>query len=132
MHGLTLAYPCTTSFTKLVSLGTELQSLKSKLSYDQRSFGQYLLVSGHHLGPVTNFYFIFCRYFLYTAAGLLLWDALSDERTIYNLQLLLGLASAVVLGSEFHRTHDQIFLLKSDNPLIWRARFSYVFCPRTG
>jgi hypothetical protein len=29
---------------------------KSKITYDRRSFGQFVLVSGHHLGEVTNFF----------------------------------------------------------------------------
>jgi hypothetical protein len=31
--------------------------LKLKLIYDRQSVGQSVLVSGAHLGPVTNFYF---------------------------------------------------------------------------
>jgi hypothetical protein len=35
----------------------ELNNLKLKLIYDRQSVGQSVLVSGAHLGPVTNFYF---------------------------------------------------------------------------
>jgi hydrogenase maturation factor len=34
-----------------------LMDLKLKLIYDRQSVGQYVLVSGTHLGPATNFYF---------------------------------------------------------------------------
>jgi hypothetical protein len=44
-------------------------------------------------------------YYCQTVAGLLMWGALSDERTG-----LLVLASAVILGSESRRTHDHILL----------------------
>jgi hypothetical protein len=43
-------------------------------------------------------------------AGLLMWGALCDDRTGRRLQLLLGLASAVILGSESCVTHDHILL----------------------
>jgi hypothetical protein len=53
---------------------------KSKLYYDRRSVGQSVLVSGTHLGPATNFSPSLFNYFQ-TVAGLLMWGALSDERT---------------------------------------------------
>jgi hypothetical protein len=49
---------------------------RTKLSYDLRSVGQFALVSGHHLGPVTKFFF-----FETIFTQLLLRGALSDERT---------------------------------------------------
>jgi hypothetical protein len=39
-----------------------------------------------------------------------MWSALSDERLICRLQLLLSLASAVILGSESTGTRDHILL----------------------
>jgi hypothetical protein len=45
-----------------------------------------------------------------TVAGLLIWGALSDERTYLPLQLLLVLASAVIFGSESRRTRGHILL----------------------
>jgi hypothetical protein len=39
-----------------------------------------------------------------------MWVALSDERTGLLLQLLLVLASAVILGSDSRVTHDHILL----------------------
>jgi hypothetical protein len=47
--------------------------------------------------------------FTTVSACLLMWGALSDERT-GRLQLLLVLASAVILGSESRGTHDHISL----------------------
>jgi hypothetical protein len=45
-----------------------------------------------------------------------MWRALSDEKT-GHLQLLLVLASAVILGSEFRGTHDHILLSQiQDSP----------------
>jgi hypothetical protein len=52
-----------------------LKSQSSKLCYDRQSVGQSVLVSSTHLGLTTRFYY--CQ----TIAGLLMWGALSDERT---------------------------------------------------
>jgi hypothetical protein len=39
-----------------------------------------------------------------------MWGVISYEKWVCRLQLLLGLASSVVLGSECHKTHDHILL----------------------
>jgi hypothetical protein len=39
-----------------------------------------------------------------------MWDAVSVEGRVYSVQLLLLLASAVILGSESRGTHDHILL----------------------
>jgi hypothetical protein len=49
-------------------------------------------------------------YYCQTAAGLLMWCAFFDERTVCRLQLLLALASAVTLGPESRGTNDHISL----------------------
>jgi hypothetical protein len=49
-------------------------------------------------------------YYCLTVAGLLIWGALSDERTGLSLQLLLAFASAVIFGSESRRTRGHILL----------------------
>jgi hypothetical protein len=77
---------------------------ESKLCYDRRSVGQSVLVSSTHLGLTITF-------LLLPVAGLLMWGALSDERTgLTFIKLLLALASAVILGSESRETHDRILL----------------------
>jgi hypothetical protein len=45
-----------------------------------------------------------------TVTGLLMWGALSDDRTGLSFTILLVLASAVILGSESRCTHDHILL----------------------
>jgi hypothetical protein len=45
-----------------------------------------------------------------TIAGLLVWGALSDERTGLSFAIATGLASAVVVGSESRRTRGHILL----------------------
>jgi hypothetical protein len=47
-------------------------------------------------------------YYCQKVADLLMMGALSDERTGLQLQLLLGLTSAVILLSACHRTLDNI------------------------
>jgi hypothetical protein len=50
-----------------------------------------------------------------------------------NLQLMIGLTSAVLLGSESRGTHDHILLSQFwDSPPTWRARFLYSFSAGTG
>jgi hypothetical protein len=39
-----------------------------------------------------------------------MWGALSDERTVCRLQLLLALASEVIFGSESRKTRGYILL----------------------
>jgi hypothetical protein len=58
------------------------------------------MVSGPHLEPITNFFFCLDNF------GFL------DVGWVCNLliQMLLGLARAVTLGSEYRRTHDHILL----------------------
>jgi hypothetical protein len=46
------------------------------------------------------------------------------------VQLILGLARAVTLGSKSRRTHGHI-LLSSETPPTWRARFPYLYPPGT-
>jgi hypothetical protein len=53
--------------------------LKLKLIYDRQSVSQSVLVSGAHLGPVTNF--SFALKFPSDICVLLFCSALSDERT---------------------------------------------------
>jgi hypothetical protein len=53
--------------------------MKLKLIYDRQSVGQSVLVSGTHLGPVTNFSFSL-KFSLEAVVRLLLCSALSDEK----------------------------------------------------
>jgi hypothetical protein len=45
-----------------------------------------------------------------TVAGLLMWGALSDERTVLSFPIAAGLASAIIFGSESRGIHDHILL----------------------
>jgi hypothetical protein len=78
---------------------------KSKLCYDRWSVGQSVLVSSTHLGLTTRFLFL-SRQLRVCGCGAL---SLTRER-VCRLQLLLGLASAVILVSESRRTRDHILL----------------------
>jgi hypothetical protein len=70
--------------------------VKLKLHYDRQSVGQSVSVSG----PIWDPWPIFLSpwHFLCTVVGLLFCSALSDERTVCNLLLMLVLASAVPSG----------------------------------
>jgi hypothetical protein len=50
---------------------------------------------------------------------------------VCRLQLLLVLASAVILGCEFCRTHDHILLSQIWDSPTWRARSPYLYPPGT-
>jgi hypothetical protein len=85
--------------------GQTKSKAKSKLCCDRRSVGQSVLVSSTHLGLTTRF-FITVRELRVCWCGAL---SLTRER-VCRLQLLLGLANAVILGSESHGTRDHILL----------------------
>jgi hypothetical protein len=100
------------------------------LSYDRRSVGRSVLVSGHHLGPVSNFLSFFFEIFF----GLLwvcYYAATSLTRGgVCSLQLLLGLVSAAFLRPVSHATHEHILLsLFVETPPTWKARLLYLFSP---
>jgi hypothetical protein len=81
--------------------------MKLKLIYDWRSVGQPVLVPGSHLVPMTRF--LFSVWQLRNS-----WCQTSSltRGWVCNflVQLLLGLARAVTLGSKSRRTHDHILL----------------------
>jgi hypothetical protein len=104
--------------------------------------GQSVLVSGTHLGPATNFSPSIFDYVL-IIAGLLMWGALSDERTDLQCHYTSSISSFIATdglsASSWFRAqngaHDQILISLFDNyfPLsrcIWRARLntSLVIC----
>jgi hypothetical protein len=78
---------------------------KSKLCYDRRSVGQSVLVSTTHQRPKTRFFFIVrqLRVCWHGAPSL-------TKGRVCRLQLLLALASAVILGTKSHGTHYHILL----------------------
>jgi hypothetical protein len=82
--------------------------LKLKLIYDRQSAGQSVLVSGAHLEPMTSFSFSlkFPLDSCYFVAPFLMGGWICK----LLVQLLLGLARAVTLGSKSRRTHGHILL----------------------
>jgi hypothetical protein len=89
------------------SLDHDWPQLKLKLIYDRRSVGQSVLVSGFHLEPMTRFLFSVWRLRVSWCEA----PSLTRGR-VCNLfvQLLLGFARAVTLGSKPRTTHDHILL----------------------
>jgi hypothetical protein len=88
------------------------QKSKPKLSYDQWSVGQFVLISGHHLGSVTNCSFssteIIYRHLWFYQYGV---PSLMRGRVCNLLvQVLLVLASTVTLRSTSYRTWDHSLL----------------------
>jgi hypothetical protein len=65
-----------------------------------------------------------CGYSPYLTSSLRGW--------VCCLQLLLVLASTVILGSKSRWTHDIYYCLKFETPPTWRAKSSYLYPPGTG
>jgi hypothetical protein len=101
---------------------TLLITVKAKLSYDRRSVGQSILVSGHHLGPPTKFSFTSMEnIFRYLRFPSCVAPFLTRRRACnLSVQVLLGLASAITLRSKSRRTRDNILLshLRLSSPFV--------------
>jgi hypothetical protein len=70
---------------------------------------------------------------LLSVVGLLMWDALSDERgRVRRLQLLLALVSAVFSGPSPAGLKTIFYCLRFETAPTWRARSSYSYPPGTG
>jgi hypothetical protein len=98
----------------------------SKLYYDRRPIGQFNSVSIPHLVPKTGFLLStdICRFFDVGAHSLM-------GGRVCRLQLLLVLASTVILVSESSETHDHILLSQiRDSPNL-EVRSSYLYPPGT-
>jgi hypothetical protein len=107
--------------TEWVTITLGRLKLKLKLIYDRRSVGQSVLVSGSHLEPMTSTFFSIWRLRISWCVAPSL-----TRGWVCNLlvQLLLGLARAVTLGSKSSRTHDYILIshLKLKLKLIYDRR----------
>jgi hypothetical protein len=64
--------------------------------------------------------------------SLLMWGALSDERTCLPLHLLLVVASAVIFGPNPAGLVTIFYCLRFETPPTWRARSPYLYPPGTG
>jgi hypothetical protein len=88
--------------------------LKLKLIYDRRSVGQSVLVSGSHLEPMARFFSVLYWQLLVSCCG----ELSLTRGWICNLivQLLLGLARAVTLGTNSRRTQTIFYCLIWHSP----------------
>jgi hypothetical protein len=91
---------------------------------------QSILVSGHHIGPETNFSFTSME-IIFRHSGFVMGPPLwqEDGSVIYSC---CWASPAVFLRSESRGAHDHILLSQFGSPPAWRARFSYIFTPGTG
>jgi hypothetical protein len=97
---------------------------KSKLCYDRRSVSHSVLMSSTHLGRTTRFLLLRDNCGFVDVGRSL---SLTRER-ICDLQLLLFLASAVILGWLV----TIFYCLRFETPPTWRARSPYLYPPATG
>jgi hypothetical protein len=89
---------------------------KAKLCYDRRSVGESLLVSSPIWGPRPDSFY--CQ----TVTDLLMWGALSNERTVSRLQFLLA-SQARSFASPSAAGLTTIFCcLRLETLPTWRAR----------
>jgi hypothetical protein len=87
-------------------VGIKSLKSKSKLLYDWRFTADQFVFASSPLRLTTNIYFFrlnTCGHSPYVTFSL-------TRRWVYRLQLLLVLASSVILGSESRGTHDHILL----------------------
>jgi hypothetical protein len=92
--------------------------LKSKSDYDRQSVGQFVFVSGALLGPGDQFLFLLEISFRQLRVCYFVAPSLTRGQVCNLLvQLLLGLARAVTLGSKSRRTHGHILLPHLKLPL---------------
>jgi hypothetical protein len=83
-------------------MSLRVHATKSKLCYDRRSVGQYVLVLSIQLWQIFNA----VRQLPVCWCG----EPSLTRGRVCRLQLLLGVASAVTVGSESSRTHEHILL----------------------
>jgi hypothetical protein len=104
----------------------EIPSLcvESELLYDWRFTANQFILASSRLRPMTNILFQWntCRYV--TSSFM--------RGLVCRLQLLLGLASLVILWSESCGTHDHILQSRIWDSSTWKARSPYLYPPGTG
>jgi hypothetical protein len=61
-----------------------------------------------------------------------MWGALSHEKKVGRLQLLLVLASEVIFGFEFRGTHDHILLSQTGDSPNLKGQVPVFIFPRNG
>jgi hypothetical protein len=103
----------------LPSLASAYLKSQSYVTTDGQS--ATVFVSSPHLGPNTRLFTV------KTAAGLMMWGALSDERPGLSLTAAAGHASAVILESESRGTHHHILLSQIGNSLNLEGRSLYLY-----
>jgi hypothetical protein len=113
-----IRFPEMSNVDSITECLVHIAKLKLKLIYDRQSVGQSVLVSGAHLGPMTFFFLLGISF---RQLRLCYFVAPSLTRgQVCNLlvQLFLGLARAVTIGSKYLKTlgHILLFHLRLPQP----------------
>jgi hypothetical protein len=98
---------------------------KSKLCYDRRSVGQSVLVPCPIWRSRPGFYY--CQ----AVSRLLMWGALSNERTGLSFTIAAGPRRLSHSRVRVPRDSWQYYGLRFETPPTWRARSPYIYPPRT-
>jgi hypothetical protein len=69
------------------------------------------------------------QYHCQTVAGLLMWGALSDERTSLSFTTVLDLTRAVIVACVSSGSHDQILLSQIKDSLIMKGQVPVFISP---
>jgi hypothetical protein len=108
------------------SLTAELTNSMSKVSYGRQSIERPVVVSGHHLGPSTNFSLSSMEIVL-KYCGFLLCGVPLTRGWVCNVQLLLGLAITAFLGPGSRGTRNNNLLSPVSDTPNWSAKFLYLY-----
>jgi hypothetical protein len=106
----------------------KLKTVRIRVTLDWRfTVNQFVLATRPFRLTTGNFIFklIICGYSPYVTSSL-------TRGWVCGLQLMLVLASAVIIEPESRGTYDHIFCLKFETPSTWRAWSPYLYPPGTG
>jgi hypothetical protein len=113
-------FPATeTNCLRLFTEKVTVYFLQLQLIYDRQSVGQSVLVSGAHLGPVTNFSFSL-KFLLDT-----LWNANGLSQHVAELQTFISQYNIdIMLISETHFTDKSYLKLEAEAPYSSKTPYS--------
>jgi hypothetical protein len=103
------------------------KQLKLKLIYDRQSVGQFVLVSGAHLGPVTNFS-LPLKFPLDSCWFVVLYRPLwREDVSVIYCTIASGPCQSSHSWVEVPQNSRPYFTVSYETPPTWRVRFPYLY-----